>query len=277
MKLKRGFRLSLGLALTSLLLVLLAGCSQTKQATPVKKVTKTEFVSRAKSTLPAGQNGQTIKLTSSQGTQILTATSAFGGQPTVVHVASQYKTASKKQLMEMWLSGQQLYLHGQTAWYKTEPATILAAEPATLTAALQNNDLIKNLDKNEITQAQLKQDNKLASLSYDSKNNQALAKDAAQAIIAAYPAASNQQKYFNQVLDHAQFGQVQLFETINKKSGQIKRLTVKTQLTVQKQLTVKLSLTYQAVPRQAMLQLPSQLNNAKPLPKKSSKYEQKWN
>ncbi|MCI1290730.1 MAG: hypothetical protein LKG31_04060 [Lactobacillus sp.] len=271
MKIKRGLHLALTLTFSSLLLVMLAGCSKTKKTQPAKKVVKTEFVSKAKSTLPAGQNGQTIKLTSSQGTQILTATSLFGGKPTVVHVASQYKTASKKQLMEMWLSGQQLYLHGQTDWYKTQPSTILAAEPATFTAALQSNDLIKNLTKAEIKQAKLKQDDKLASLSYDSKANQSLAKDAAQEIIAAYPAASNQQKYFNQVLDQAQFGQVQLFETINKKSGQIKRLTVKTQLTVQKQLTVKLSLTYQAVPRQAMLQLPIQLNDAKPLPKKSTK------
>lgn len=257
--------------LASLLLVLLAGCSQKKEAQPVKKVTKTEFVNKAKDTLPAGQNGQTIKLSSSQGTQILTATSLFGGKPTVAHIASQYKTASKKQLMEMWLSGQDLYLHGQTAWYKTQPSTILAAEPATFTAALQSNDLIKNLDKAELKQAELKQDDKLASLSYESKNNASLAKDAAQAIIASYPAASNQQKYFDQVMDHAQFGQVQLFETINKKSGKIKRLTVKTQLTVDKQLTVKLSLTYQAVPRQEMLQLPSQLNEAKPLPKTKTK------
>lgn len=264
MKLKQGLLIAIaGLAF------LLAGCSQqqSKQA-GTKPLTKTEFVSRAKKALPAGQNGQTIKLASSQGTQILTATSAFGGQPLVVHVANQYKTAAKKQLVEMWLSGQHLYLHGQTAWYKTQPSTMLAAEPASFTAALQSNDLITGLSKEEIKQAVLKQDGKMTSLAYESKHDPALGQKAAQAIIAAYPAAPNQAKYFNQVLAHAQVSQVQLFESINQKSGQVKSLTVKAKLTVQKQLTVKLSLTYQAVPKQALMQLPSQLSSAKPLPKK---------
>lgn len=250
-------------------LLVLTGCSKqgSKKKAQQPDLTASQVVKKAPASLGAGLITHRIKLASPDGTQILLASANFGGSPRVAHSSAGFKNVSENQGVEMWLGGNQAYIHGNGNWYTIAPGKVIATPVASYFTAMRSNDVTKELTAAQIKKAKVANTAKTATITYQA-NDPALAKKAFENALASYPLADNQQKYFNMFLPRAKYDQVSVKEEISKNTGSVKHITIKVHASVDGKLQMNLTQTYKGKPQQKMLTIPQDVtSNAKPLPK----------
>ncbi|MBA1392400.1 hypothetical protein EQ500_00560 [Lactobacillus sp. XV13L] len=119
-----------------------SGCAkQKKQALPV--LTKTAAIKKAQEPFKSGQVQQTVDLRTDTSSQLVATTYTFGGDPTVFHL--NYQTQNKKgtRSAEEWISNTgALFLNGQSTWYKAQLAKTTGHTYADILEAVMNNQML---------------------------------------------------------------------------------------------------------------------------------------
>lgn len=263
MKFKKIFiAISLGTAL------ILGGCSQQKKAEPV--LTKNQVVKKTQKSLKSGQVIQSIKLSTDTATQLVSANTNFGGNPTVFHISNQTTSKGKTQTTEEWVNNSNnVYLNGRSTWYKTDYQKLSGHSYAELLDAVINNQTMLNPNSDIVKAFKLKRNKKTYTLTATIKDKTVM-KKAADPIFSTTAQSAAQEKIFRRIQKYGKYQNMTIKAVVKNKKMTSYNLFINMKLG--KLMKVRLGQSYGNFGgNNDFLKLPDSALNAKPLPKSNSK------
>lgn len=263
MKFKKIFiAISLGTALV------LGGCSQQKKAEPV--LTKNQVVKKTQKSLKSGQVIQSIRLSTDTATQLVSANTNFGGNPTVFHISNQTTSKGKTQTTEEWVNNSNnVYLNGRSTWYKTDYQKLSGHSYAELLDAVINNQTMLNPNNAIVKAFKLKRNKKTYTLTATVKDKTVM-KKAADPIFSTTAQSAAQEKIFRRIQKYGKYQNMTIKAVVKNKKMTSYNLFINMKLG--KLMKVRLGQSYGNFGgNNDFLKLPDSALNAKPLPKSSSK------
>lgn len=263
MKFKKIFiAISLGTALV------LGGCSQQKKAEPV--LTKNQVVKKTQKSLKSGQVIQSIRLSTDTATQLVSANTNFGGNPTVFHISNQTTSKGKTQTTEEWVNNSNnVYLNGRSTWYKTDYQKLSGHSYAELLDAVVNNQTMLNPNNDIVKAFKLKRNKKTYTLTATIKDK-AVMKKAADPIFSTTAQSAAQEKIFRRIQKYGKYQNMTIKVVVKNKKMTSYNLFINMKLG--KLMKVRLGQSYGNFGgNNDFLKLPDSALNAKPLPKSNTK------
>lgn len=263
MKFKKIFiAISLGTAL------LLGGCSQQKKAAdPV--LTKSQVIKKTQKNLKSGQVIQSIRLSTDTATQLVSANTNFGGNPTVFHISNQTTSKGKTQSTEEWVNGNYVYLNGRSTWYKTNFEKLSGHSYAELLDAITNNQTMLNPSDSLVKAFKLKRNKKTYTLTATIKDK-AIMKKAAEPIFSTTAQSVAQEKVFRRIQKYGKYQNMTVKAVVKNKKMTSYNLFINMKLG--KLMKVRLGQSYGNFGgNNDFLKVPDSALSAKQLPKSNLK------
>lgn len=148
------------------------GCSkQQKKSEPV--LTKSQVVDQTKKSFKSGEVIQSIRLSTDTSTQIVSANTNFGGDPTVFHITNQTTSKGKTQSSEEWINMNNVYLNGRSSWYKAKLDKLSGHTYAELLEAITNNTTMTDPSPKLVKAFKMKRNKNTYTLTADIKDQKA--------------------------------------------------------------------------------------------------------
>lgn len=263
MKFKKIFiAISLGAALV------LGGCSQQKKAAdPV--LTKSQVVKKTQKSFKSGQVIQSIRLSTDTATQLVSANTYFGGNPTIFHITNQTTSKGKTQSTEEWVNGNTVYLNGRSTWYKTDLKKLSGHSYAELLDAITNNQTMLNPSDTLVKAFKMKRNKKTYTLTATIKD-QTIMKKAAAPIFSTTAQSAAQEKVFRRIQKYGKYQSMTVKAVVKNKKLSTYNLFINMKLG--KLMKVRLGQSYGNFGgSNDFLKLPDSALNAKQLPKSDVK------
>lgn len=245
---------------------LLAGCSQ-KQNKSNPVLSKSQVVQKMKKGFKSGQVIQSVTLKTDTSTQAVIANTIFGGETTVYHITNQTSSQGKTRSSEEWVNGNNVYLNGQSTWYKANLAQLSGHSYADLTDAIMNNHLITNPSAQLIKAYQLKRNKQTYTLTATIKD-QALMKKAAAPIFDTTAQTSQQAKVFKKIKKLGKYQSMTVKAIV--KNNKLSSFNVFVNLKLGKTMTARVGQSYGNFGSHDFLKVPDSATNAKDLPTSSN-------
>lgn len=266
MKLKKTI---IGLSFAALFL--LGGCSkQEKKAAPA--LTKTQVVQKMKKGFQSGQVIQSVTLGTDTSSQVALANTTFGGKNTVYHITNQTTNKGKTSSNEEWVNLNNVYINGQSTWYKADLEKLTGHNYAELTDAIMNNHMITNPSDQLVSAYKMKKSKKYGVYTYTltaKSTDQALMKKAAAPIFNTTAQSTNQAKVFKQIQKLGKYQSMNVKAVV--KDDKLSTFNVFVNLKLGKLMHVKVGQSYGNFGSHDFLKVPTSATNAKDLPTTNTK------
>lgn len=245
------------------------GCSkQQKKSEPV--LTKSQVVDQTKKSFKSGEVIQSIRLSTDTSTQIVSANTNFGGDPTVFHITNQTTSKGKTQSSEEWINMNNVYLNGRSSWYKAKLDKLSGHTYAELLEAITNNTTMTDPSPKLVKAFKMKRNKNTYTLTADIKD-QKLMKDAADPIFGTTGQSAAQEKVFRRVQKYGKYQNMTVKAVVKNKKLTSYNLFINMKLG--KLMKVRLGQSYGNFGSHDFLKVPDSALNAKPMPKASTKKE----
>ncbi len=243
------------------------GCSkQQKKAEPV--LTKSQVVDQTKKSFKSGEVIQSIRLSTDTSTQIVSANTNFGGDPTVFHITNQTTSKGKTQSSEEWINMNNVYLNGRSSWYKAKLDKLSGHSYAELLEAITNNTTMTDPSPKLVKAFKMKRNKNTYTLTADIKD-QKLMKDAADPIFGTTGQSAAQEKVFRRVQKYGKYQNMTVKAVVKNKKLTSYNLFINMKLG--KLMKVRLGQSYGNFGSHDFLKVPDSALNAKPMPKTNTK------
>lgn len=246
--------------------LVLGGCSQQKKtAAPV--LTKNQVIKKTQQTFKSGQIVQSIRLSTDTSTQLVSANTSFGGEPTIFHINNQTTSKGKTQNTEEWVNSNNAYLNGRSTWYKTNFEKLSGHSYAELLDAVINNQTMMNPDKKLVDAFKMTRKKNTYTLTATIKDK-SIMKDAADPIFSTTAQSAEQEKVFRRIQKYGKYQDMTVKAVVKNK---MVSYSLFINMKLGKLMKVRLGQSYGNFGNYDFLKLPDSALNAKPLPKSSTK------
>ncbi|MGQ5708239.1 DUF6612 family protein [Lactobacillus sp. PSON] len=246
--------------------LVLGGCSQQKKtAAPV--LTKNQVIKKTQQTFKSGQIVQSIRLSTDTSTQLVSANTSFGGEPTIFHINNQTTSKGKTQNTEEWVNSNNVYLNGRSTWYKTNFEKLSGHSYAELLDAVINNQTMMNPDKKLVDAFKMTRKKNTYTLTATIKDK-SIMKDAADPIFSTTAQSAEQEKVFRRIQKYGKYQDMTVKAVVKNK---MVSYSLFINMKLGKLMKVRLGQSYGNFGNYDFLKLPDSALNAKPLPKSSTK------
>lgn len=247
------------------------GCSkQKKQAEPI--LTKTQVIKKAQKTFKSGRAKQVVNLRTDTSSQVVASNFTFGGDPTVFHLNYQTENNQSKKnshSMDEWISNTgNLYINGQSTWYKAEVAKTTGHTYADLLDAILNNEMLMDPPSKLINAYQMKRSGRTYTLTAKITDKEVM-KAAVAPIFQTNTQSQQQQKIYNKLAKAGKFQDMTVKLVV--KGNKLATFKYNVNLKIGKLMRLSAGQSYANIGSRDFLKLPSNALDAKPLPKANKK------
>ena len=245
-----------------------SGCSkQKKQADPV--LTKTQVIQKSQKSFKSGEAKQIVNLKTDTSSQIVASNYSFGGDPTVFHVNYQTEAKGKTHNMDEWISNTgNLYINGQSTWYKTEIEKMSGHSYADVLDAVLNNEMLMNPPKGLTDAYKMKRSGKTYTLTAKITDKKIM-KAAVAPIFTTNTQSPQQQKIYQKLAKVGKFEDMTVKLVV--KGTKLSTFSYTVNLKIGKMMKMSAGQSYSNLGRHDFLKVPNNALDGKPLPKENKK------
>lgn len=261
MKLKKIF-LSLGIVTA----LLAGGCSK-QQSQPT--LNKTQVIKKAEKTFKSGQAKQVVNLRTDTNSQTVSSAFTFGGDPTVFHLNYQTEDKNKTKSLEEWISNTgNVYVNGQSDWYKAEMEKMTGHTYADLLDAITNNELLTDPPQSLVKAYQLTRNGDTYTLKA-TINDKKIMQQAIEPIFLTNTQNPKQTNIYQSLAKNGKFQDMSVKLVV--KNQKLFSFKYDVNIRVDKLMMLSVSQSYSNIGSKDFLKIPTNALNAKPIAKANKK------